>query len=275
MREIPASKITQTIKELFLQACLCPPRSVIDALDCEESSEQGREVLRQLKENAKISLEENIPYCQDTGMAVVFMDVGQDAHIVGDLTDAVNEGVRQAYTQGYYRKSVLTPLGRINTGDNTPCILHTRLVPGQGIHIEVSPKGFGSENMSKIAMLKPSDGKQGIIDFAINTARQAGGSPCPPVVLGIGIGGTFEYAALMAKRQLLREIGAPSADPELAQMEKEIKDGINALKMGPMGIGGDNYCLAVHIESYFTHLAGLPVAVNYCCHALRHAAADI
>ncbi len=274
IREISAQQISHAVAQLFLKACVCPPKDVIDCLAQakeRESSPQGREIFRQLLENAQIAQQTQTPYCQDTGMAVVFMEIGQDVHITGgDLTQAVNQGVRTAYEQGYFRKSVLSPLDRINTKDNTPAIIHTEIVPGDQIHITASPKGFGSENMSQIKMLKPADGVQGIIDFVVQAAKTAGGSPCPPVILGVGIGGTFEKAAILSKKQLLRPVDSSNPDPQLAQLERDILEGINALKMGPMGLGGDHYCLAVHIASYPTHLASLPVAVNFCCHALRH-----
>jgi len=205
----------------------------------------------------------------------VFMEIGQDVHISGDLTDAVNAGVRKAYTEGYFRKSVLSALGRVNTNDNTPAVLHVSLVPGDQIHILALPKGFGSENMSKIKMFPPSAGIDGIKDFIVETAAAASANPCPPVILGVGIGGTFEYAALMSKRQLARSLNEKNPDPVLAEMEEDIKARINALGMGPMALGGKNYCLAVNIAEYPTHIAGLPVAVNYCCHAIRHASATI
>ena len=278
IREISAQKITETVAALFREACVCPPDEVIDCFAAAretETSQQGREIFCQLIENAEIAKTTKVPYCQDTGMAVVLMDIGQDVHISGDLTDAVNEGVRKAYTEGYFRKSVLTALGRVNSGDNTPAVLHTRIVPGDRIEITALPKGFGSENMSRIKMFPPSAGVEGIKDFIVETAEMASANPCPPVVIGVGIGGTFEYAALLSKRQLARPLGQKSDDPLLAEMETEIKERINALGMGPMALGGRNYCLAVHIAEYPTHIAGLPVAVNYCCHALRHAFATI
>ena len=274
MKEILAVQICTAVKKLFLKACLCPPEDVLSclsrAMDAERSP-QGKETFRQLLENADIAQREQIPYCQDTGMAVVFARVGQDVHIVGDFIAAVNQGVREAYGEGYFRKSVLSALDRKNTLDNTPAIVHVELVPGDTLELTAVPKGFGSENMSQLRMLKPSDGLEGLKNFVIQTAKDAGASPCPPVVLGVGIGGTFEYAALMAKRQLTRSLGQTNPDPRLAALEAELKDSINALGMGPGGLGGTQYCLAVHIEEFPTHLAGLPVAVNYCCHALRHA----
>lgn len=274
MREIAAAEITAAIRGLFAQACLCPGSDVLAALEQarqEEESPQGREILRQLLENADVARQEDIPYCQDTGMAVVFAEIGQDVHISGDFYAAVGEGVRQAYGENYYRKSVLSALGRENTGDNTPPVVHVRLAPGERILLWAAPKGFGSENMSAIRMLKPAGGIEGVVEFIVSTAQAAGGNPCPPVVLGVGIGGTFELAALMAKRQLLRPLGSAQPDGTLRYIEEESRRRINALGMGPMGLGGRQYCLAVHAEEYPTHLAGLPVAVNYCCHALRHA----
>ncbi len=279
MRYIHADDIRDTVQKLLLSACIAPDgemmRAVCGARE-QESIPHAKEILRQLVENNEIAREENIPACQDTGMAVVMLDIGQDAHVKGYyVEDAVNEGVRQAYAEGYFRKSVLDPLTRVNTGDNTPAVIHTRIVPGENIKITVMPKGFGSENMSKLKMLNPSDGKEGILDFIVGAAKQAGGSPCPPVVLGIGIGGTFESCALLAKRQLLRRPGSANPDPELAEMEWEAKSRINALKMGPMGLGGDTYCLYAHIGKEPTHIAALPVAVNFCCHMLRHATATL
>jgi fumarate hydratase subunit alpha len=278
MRTIEASDITKTIRDLFISACRMPGRDVLDAIDIAYESETcppAKEGLRQLTLNAQIAQETNMPYCQDTGMAVVFLEIGQDVHINGDLATAVNEGVRQAYNDGYLRKSVLDPITRKNTGDNTPAIIHYDIVPGDMLSITVAPKGFGSENMSKIAMLKPSDGLEGIKRFIIDSVKAAGGSPCPPVVLGVGIGGTFELSALMAKKQLLRDIGSVNPDPFLAELESSLKDEINKLGIGAMGFGGSNYCFAVHIAKYPTHIAGLPVAVNFQCHASRHASATL
>ena len=278
IREINAAEITAAVDRLFREACVCPPEEVIEVFrkaEETETSQQGREIFCQLMDNAKISAETKVPYCQDTGMAVVFMEIGQDVHITGDLTEAVNTGVRKAYAEGYFRKSVLSALGRVNTNDNTPAVLHTSLVPGDQIRITALPKGFGSENMSKIKMFPPSAGIEGIKDFIVETAAIASANPCPPVILGVGIGGTFEYAALMSKRQLARSLNEKNPDPVLAEMEEDIRKRINELGMGPMALGGKNYCLAVNIEEYPTHIAGLPVAVNYCCHAIRHASAVI
>lgn len=274
MKIIDAKDITAAVRGAFLSACIAPGEDVsqalAQALDA-ESSPTGKEILRQLIENNRTAREENIPSCQDTGMAVVYLEIGQDVHILNEyVEDAVQDGVRTAYADGFFRKSVLSPIERVNTRDNTPAIVYTRIVPGTQVRILAMPKGFGSENMSAIRMLKPSDGKDGIIHFILETARNAGGSPCPPVVLGIGIGGTFDYAAYIAKKQLLRNVGSVNPDDALAAMERELKDKINSLGIGPMGLGGDTYCLAVHIAQYPTHLAGMPVAVNFCCHALRH-----
>ncbi|MEI6100815.1 MAG: fumarate hydratase, partial [Eubacteriales bacterium] len=236
MKIIDAENIRSAVRGTFLTACIAPGEDVAQALSLAEQTERspiGREILRQLIQNNKIALQENIPSCQDTGMAVVYLDIGQDVHIEnGYVEDAVNEGVRQAYADGYFRKSVLTPLDRLNTKDNSPAIIHTRIVPGDSIKIIAMPKGFGSENMSAIRMLKPSDGRDGMINFILEAVTNAGGCPCPPVVLGIGIGGTFEYAAHMAKKQLLRTLGSVNPDENLALLERELKEKINALGIG-------------------------------------------
>ncbi len=274
MRIIEAADITKAVKALFLSACRMPGPDVLSAIGKayeRESCPPAKEGLRQLLLNAQIAEETLMPYCQDTGLAVVFLEIGENVHVSGSLKAAVNEGVRQAYEEGYLRKSVLDPITRENTRDNTPSVIHYDIVPGDALKITAAPKGFGSENMSKIAMLKPSDGLDGIKRFIIDSVKAADGSPCPPVVLGIGIGGTFEKCVLMAKKQLLRDIGSVNSDPFLAELEASLKDEINALGIGAMGFGGDNYCFAVHIEKYPTHIAGLPVAVNFQCHAARHA----
>lgn len=274
VRNISCRAVEDTVRRLFLRACTVPPREVRDAMAQHAETEtvpHAKEILRQLVKNNEIALSQQIPACQDTGMAVVFADVGQDVHLVdGDFTQAINEGVRRAYEDGCFRKSVLDPLTRVNTKTNLPAVIHTRIVPGDSVTLTAAPKGFGSENMSRVAMLKPSDGRDGIKDFIVSAAKQAGGSPCPPVVLGVGIGGTFESCALLAKRALLRPLGQPSAHPDIAALEQELTDELNALDIGPMGLGGDAYCLAVHIDTEPTHIAGLPVAVNFCCHMLRH-----
>lgn len=279
MREIQAIEIEEKVYSLSLSAC----RRLDDAAVCalkraakEEQSPFGRESLRQLVENLQAAEELNLPLCQDTGMAVVFVDVGQDAHITGGLlSEAVDRGVRRAYRDGYFRASVLSPLERKNTGDNTPAILHTRIMPGDRVKITVAPKGFGSENMSRLQMLKPSAGLTGVRDFIIETVRLAGGNPCPPVVVGVGIGGTFERCAEMAKRALLRPLGQPSPDDAMAALEREMLNAINGLGIGPMGLGGSVTALAVHIETHPTHIAGLPVAVNMQCHCARHAEGEV
>ena len=273
MRIVKADKIKDAVKKCFLKACISPGKDIIDALEKaekEETDSTAKAILRQILKNDKIAAETQMPCCQDTGMAVVFLDIGYDVHIEGDVAEAVNIGVREAYCEGYFRKSVLTAIERKNTGDNTPAILHTSFVPGDKVKITCAPKGFGSENMSALKMLKPADGIDGIKDFVLETVKNAGGAPCPPVVIGIGIGGTFEYAALMAKRQLLRPIDSKNSDETLREMEDELKRSINKLCIGPMGMGGKTYCLKVNICQYPTHLAGLPVAVNINCHASRH-----
>jgi fumarate hydratase subunit alpha len=279
LREIPVKAIEEKVYDLCLSACRRLDKPAVDALVGAAEREQspfGRETLRQLVENVQAAQELNLPLCQDTGMAVVFADVGQDAHITGGwLSDAVNEGVRRAYRDGYFRSSVLSPLERQNTLDNTPAVLHTRLVPGDKITITVAPKGFGSENMSRLKMLTPSAGLAGVKEFIISTVRRAGGNPCPPVVVGVGIGGTFERTAELAKRALLRPLGQPSPDGKIAALEAELLEKINALGIGPMGLGGTVTALAVHIETFPTHLAGLPVAVNMQCHCARHAEGEV
>lgn len=278
MRTISANTITNKVKQLFMSAGHMPGSDALSAVQKAYDSEENaaaKEALRQLIENAKVAEETGMPYCQDTGMAVVFAEVGQDVHVDGDFKAAINEGVRQAYDEGYLRKSVLDPLTRQNTLDNTPAIIHFDIVPGDKIKLTAAPKGFGSENMSRIEMLKPSDGIDGIKNFVIESVKKAGGSPCPPVVLGVGIGGTFETCALLAKKQLTRDIGTKNDDEFLASLEAELKKSINDLGIGAMGFGGNNYCLAVHVAKYPTHIAGLPVAVNFQCHASRHASAVI
>ncbi len=279
LREIQAIEIEEKVYTLSLSACRRLDNAAVCALKRaaeEEQSPFGRESLRQLVENLQAAEELNLPLCQDTGMAVVFVDVGQDAHITGGLlSDAVNNGVRRAYRDGFFRASVLSPLERKNTGDNTPAILHTRFVPGDRVKITVAPKGFGSENMSRLQMLKPSAGLQGVKEFIVETVRLAGGNPCPPVVVGVGIGGTFERCAEMAKRALLRPVGQPSPDASMAALEGELLNTINGLGIGPMGLGGSVTALAVHIETHPTHIAGLPVAVNMQCHCARHAEGEV
>lgn len=279
MREIEVGVIEQTVYELFLSACCEIGSDVLALLRqrlTEEESPYGREVLRQLIENDELAAARHMPICQDTGMAVVFMEIGQDVHFFGgDVNEAVNQGVRRAYKDGCFRASVLSPLERVNTKDNTPAIVHMRLVPGEQVRIIAAPKGFGSENMSRLWMLTPAQGIEGVKNAVVETVRLAGGNPCPPVVVGVGIGGTAECAMLMAKHSLTRECGEPSSDPILAQMESELLERINALGVGPQGLGGSTTALSVHIEQMPTHIAGLPVAVNMQCHAARHKTAVV
>ena len=276
MREIEAGKITETIARLCQQANYELGDDVLDALERAEQTEQsplGRAVLRELLENAQIAREGVFPLCQDCGTAVVFLDVGQDVHIVGgELQESVDEGVRRGYTQGYLRKSMVQQpfTARINTGDNTPAVLHTSIVPGDQVRIAVMSKGGGAENMSRLAMLKPAQGREGIIETVVNAVDEAGGMPCPPLIIGMGIGGTTEMAMLQAKRSLLRPVGQPSPDPELAELEKELLECINDLGIGPMGLGGRTTALAVHALAMPAHIASMPLAVNFQCHSARH-----
>ena len=274
MREIKASLITQTVKKLCIDAnchldddvknCICKFHS-------EEPWQQAKEILERIIENYEIADDKNQPVCQDTGVACVFLKIGQDVHIDGDLTEAVNEGVRQGYEEGYLRKSVVRdPLDRVNTGDNTPAMLYTELVPGDKIEITVAPKGFGSENMSKIAMLRPSDGVEGVKEFVVKAVEAAGPNPCPPIVVGVGIGGTFDKAAYLAKKALLRPLDKRNSVEFYRELEEELLEKINALGIGPQGFGGKTTALAVNIEQFPTHIAGLPVAVNINCHVTRH-----
>lgn len=278
VREIAAAQIKDCVKELILEASYVIGRDVEETMmqfKEEEPSPSGRAVLDQLLENYRIAREERVAICQDTGMCVVFLDIGQQVHITGgDLTEAVNSAVREAYNEGYLRKSVVRdPLyDRVNTRDNTPAILHTRIVPGDKLDILVTPKGFGSENMSRIKMLVPADGEQGVVDFIVNTVVEAGPNPCPPVIVGVGIGGTMEMAAILAKRMTARPLSEANPDPRYAALEETILSKINASGVGPAGIGGRTTALKVNIAASPTHIAGLPVAVNICCHAARHAA---
>lgn len=274
IREISADQITRTVKRLCIDAnCHLPGdmKKRIEESWAGESWPQAKEVLERIIENYRIADEQDQPICQDTGVACVFLKIGQDVHIQGDLTEAVNEGVRQGYREGYLRKSVVKdPLDRVNTGDNTPAMLYTELVPGDKIEVTVAPKGFGSENMSAIKMLRPSDGVEGVIEFVLQAVENAGPNPCPPIVVGVGIGGTFDKAAYLAKKALMRSVDQCSTDPYYAQLEQELLDRINALGIGPQGFGGKTTALAVNIEQYPTHIAGLPVAVNINCHVTRH-----
>ena len=276
MREIEASAITQAVAQLCQEANFELGEDLLSALNQAQPTEKsplGREALSQLIENAKIAKEERRPLCQDCGTAVVFLEIGQEIHIIGgDLYAAVAEGVRQGYTQGYLRKSIVNkPLSaRINTKDNTPPVTHIEIVPGDRLKITVMPKGAGAENMSRLAMLKPSDGRQGVIDLVVRTVDEAGGNPCPPLIIGLGIGGTGEKAMFLAKKALLRKVAEPNPDPEIAELEREILARVNALGIGPLGFGGTTTALAVHAEVMPTHIASLPVAVNLQCHSARH-----
>ena len=274
MRQISAKQITDTVARLCIEANCHLGSDIkerIETMHNQESWPQAKEILERIIENYQIADQENVPVCQDTGVACVFLKIGQEVHIDGDLTEAVNEGVRRGYGEGYLRKSVVRdPLDRVNTGDNTPAMLYTELVPGDKLEITVAPKGFGSENMSQIKMLRPSDGVEGVKAFVCKVVEEAGPNPCPPIVVGVGIGGTFDKAAYMAKKALLREVDVPNEKPYYAALEKELLDMVNALGIGPQGFGGKTTALAVNIESCPTHIAGLPVAVNINCHVTRH-----
>lgn len=276
MREIHTNDIIKNIKEMCIEAnhyLSSDMMKVFDRARKNEKSPLGCQILEQLNENLKIAAEDMIPICQDTGMAVVFIEIGQDVHIVGEnLEDAVNEGVRQGYVEGYLRKSVVKdPIIRENTKDNTPAVIHYSIVPGDEIKITLAPKGFGSENMSRIFMLKPADGIDGVRQAILTAVKDAGPNACPPMVVGVGIGGTFEKCALLAKKALTRNAGERSSIPYVADLEREMLEKINKLGIGPGGLGGSTTALAVNINTYATHIAGLPVAVNICCHVNRHA----
>ena len=275
MREIDVATITQNIKEMCIEAnhfLTDDMKKVFNQAVDSEKSPLGKQVLCQLKENLQIAGDDMIPICQDTGMAVVFINVGQEVHLTGgDITGAINEGVRQGYVEGYLRKSVVKdPIYRENTKDNTPAVIHFNIVPGDKVDITVAPKGFGSENMSRVFMLKPADGIEGVKDAILTAVRDAGPNACPPMVVGVGIGGTFEKCAWMAKKALTRNLDEESDVPYVRELEKEMLEKINKLGIGPGGLGGTNTALAVNIETYPTHIAGLPVAVNICCHVNRH-----
>ena len=275
IRTIRVEEITKNIKEMCIEANHFLSPDMAEAMKCAEKNEEaplGKQILEQLQENLKIAGEDMIPICQDTGMAVVFLEIGQDVHLEGGaLEDAVNEGVRQGYIEGYLRKSVVgDPLIRENTKDNTPAVLHTRVVDGDQVKIKVAPKGFGSENMSRVFMLKPAEGIEGVKDAVLTAVKDAGPNACPPMVVGVGIGGTFEKCALMAKEALTREVGSHSEIEYVKELEEELLTKINSLGIGPGGLGGTTTALAVNINTYPTHIAGLPVAVNICCHVNRH-----
>ena len=275
MRIISVEEITKNIKEMCIEAnynLSCDVKNAIYQNADLESNQLGKQILSQLKENMTIAENENIPICQDTGMAVVFMKIGQDVHFEGgNLEDAINEGIRQGYVEGYLRKSVVKdPIDRVNTKDNTPGVIHYEIVPGDKVEITVAPKGFGSENMSRVCMLKPADGLEGVKEAIIETVKLAGPNACPPVVIGVGIGGTFEKCAILAKKALTRELGSHNPIPYVKEMEEELLVKINQLKIGPGGLGGDTTALGINIETYPTHIAGLPLAINMCCHVNRH-----
>ena len=275
MREIQAETITRTVAKLCIEAnCHLPEdmKHCIRAARTAEPWPQGQEILDRIIENFEVADRENLPVCQDTGMACVFVKLGQEVHVVGDLNEAIHEGVRRGYREGYLRKSVVRdPLDRVNTGDNTPAVITYDIVPGDKIEITLAPKGFGSENMSAVKMLRPSDGVEGVKEFVLETVHLAGPNPCPPMVVGVGVGGTFEGAALLAKKALLRPVGQSNPARFYAELERELLGKINALGIGPQGFGGHTTALAVSIEQAPTHIAGLPVAVNIGCHVTRRA----
>ena len=281
MRDINVSKITETVKEMCIEVNHVLSPDMVCALNKakeNEQSELGQQVLGQLEENLKIAKADMIPICQDTGMAVIFAEVGQEVHFVGDasIEDAINEGVRQGYVDGYLRKSVVDdPIIRNNTKDNTPAVIHYSIVPGDKVKLTLAPKGFGSENMSRVFMLKPADGIEGVKNAILTAVKDAGPNACPPMVVGVGIGGTFEKCALMAKHALTREVGKHSDIPYVKEVEEEMLEKINALGIGPAGLGGSTTALAVNIETYPTHIAGLPVGINICCHVNRHISREI
>ena len=273
MRTILASDITQAVWEACIEACCVLPGPVVQALELAKEREQGhaRAILEQLLQNARLAREAMRPCCQDTGMAVAFVELGQEVHIQGNLEAAIQAGIAAGYTEGYLRKSVVSALSRENTGDNTPGVIHLRLVEGDGFTITIAPKGFGSENMSRVYMLTPAQGVEGVLEAVVDTVVSAGACACPPCVVGVGIGGTMEQAALLAKAQFLRPLGQPSPDPALIPLEQEALRRINQSGIGPMGLGGNTTALAVHMAQTPTHIAGLPVAINMQCHACRHA----
>lgn len=275
IRTINVNEITEQIKEMCIEANHFLSPDMVCEMEKAKNTERsplGKQILEQLQENLKIAGEEMIPICQDTGMAVIFLEIGQDVHFTGGLLeDAINEGVRQGYTEGFLRKSVVNdPIIRENTKDNTPAIIHYKMVEGNKVKIKVAPKGFGSENMSRVFMLKPADSLEGVKNAILTTVKDAGPNACPPMVVGVGIGGTFEKCALMAKEALTRKTGTHSEIPYVEELEKEMLKKINQLGIGPGGLGGTSTALAVHINTYPTHIAGLPVAVNICCHVNRH-----
>ena len=275
MKTINVNEIIKTVKELSIEANYYLPNDVKEAIEKAEKNEKwpiANNILNKILENSQIASAEKMPICQDTGMACVFIDIGQDVHITGgSLEEAINEGVRQGYAEGFLRKSVVKdPLHRVNTNDNTPALIYYNMVPGDKVKITVAPKGFGSENMSRIAMLKPSDGLEGVKNFVLETVRMAGPNPCPPIVIGIGIGGSFDKAAYLAKKALIRPVNENNTDEFYGNLEKELLEEVNKIGIGPQGFGGKTTALALNIETYPTHIAGLPVAVNINCNATRH-----
>ena len=279
MREVDVGIITERVKTLCMEANFDLGQDVLGAFKkakAREESPAGIEILGQLEENAAIARQEGVAICQDTGIAVVFVELGQDVHLVGGHLDgAIYEGVRQGYQEGYLRKSLCHPFTRANTGDNTPAVIHIEIVPGDKVKLIVAPKGGGSENMSRVTMLTPAVGKKGIVEYVVERVKESGSNPCPPTIIGVGIGGTFEQAALLAKRALLRPMGSKNQDPELASLEEEILERINRLGIGPQGLGGRTTSLAVHVNMMECHIASLPLAVNIQCHAHRHKEAVI
>jgi len=281
MRDIDCKQITETISNLFQEACLYLPANVLTAIKQareKEESPVAKDVLSQIIENTEISVKEKIPLCQDTGAAVVLLEMGQEVHINGgDLYTCVNEGVSQGYDKGYLRKSMVNQpfSARVNTKDNTPAIIHTDIVPGDKLKISVIPKGGGSENCSRLTVMPPAKGRQGIIDFVVNLVNESGSNPCPPIIIGLGIGGTTDKTMAMAKKALLRKVGEPNPDPEVAELEKEILQRVNNLGIGPMGYGGSTTALAVHAEVFPAHIASMPVAVNIQCWCARHKEATL
>ena len=275
MKTINVNEIIKTVKELSIEANYYLPNDVKAAIEEAEKNEKwpiANNILNKILENSQIAATEKMPICQDTGMACVFVDIGQDVHITGgSLEEAINEGVRQGYAEGFLRKSVVKdPIHRVNTNDNTPALIYYNMVPGDKVKITVAPKGFGSENMSRIAMLKPSDGLEGVKNFVLETVRMAGPNPCPPIVIGVGIGGSFDKAAYLAKKALIRPVNENNTDEFYSNLEKELLEEVNKIGIGPQGFGGKTTALALNIETYPTHIAGLPVAVNINCHATRH-----
>ena len=275
MKTINVNEIIKTVKELSIEANYYLPDDIKEAIEKAEKNEKwpiANNILNKILENSQIAATEKMPICQDTGMACVFVDIGQDVHITGgSLEEAINEGVRQGYAEGFLRKSVVKdPLHRVNTNDNTPALIYYNMVPGDKVKITVAPKGFGSENMSRIAMLKPSDGLEGVKNFVLETVRMAGPNPCPPIVIGIGIGGSFDKAAYLAKKALIRPVNENNTDEFYGNLEKELLEEVNKIGIGPQGFGGKTTAFALNIETYPTHFAGLPVAVNINCHATRH-----